>query len=535
MSGTPSPFQSPTCATDTPNPSSRFRLGPPFRLWAIFVVPFTVPSRFIIITYAAPVSGRVALWSSEEAPAARSGTPSPSRSPKNDTDTPNMSLSSRPGPLSVVSSIFTVPSTNLLKSTGMTCTAPLSLPPASSPVAPAAISGTPSPSRSPMYATENPNLSPSSSGGPFSELLWVSVVSITVPSVFMSMTCTAPLVSPPASSPVAPTAISGTPSPLRSPNDATDTPKKSSLSRRGPFSVPLSIPAVRFMEPSRFMSMTCTAPLLTPPASSQGAPAARSGTPSPSRSPTYAKDVPKTSSLFRRGPFAVVLLISTVRFTRPSTFVMLSRFMNIMCTAPLLAPPASSPLAPTARAGTPSPSRSLSSATDDPNLSPSARAGPFMVVSLISTVCFTVPSRFISIMCTAPLLLPPAPLSPGAPTAMSGTPSPSRSPSGATDTPKPSLASRRGPFAVMLLISTVLPMEWSRFLNMTCTAPLLAPPASSPVAPAAMSGTPSPLRSPSGATDTPKPSLASRRGPFALDPSIFMVFRMRPSAFTGMM
>ena len=49
-------------------------------------------------------------------------------------------------------------------------------------------------------------------------------------------------------------------------------------------------------------------------------------------------------------------------------------------------------------------------ATDLPRLSLSARTGPFGVVPLISEVLLTVPSAFISMMCTAPL-----PSSPGTP------------------------------------------------------------------------------------------------------------------------
>ena len=66
--------------------------------------------------------------------------------------------------------------------------------------------------------------------------------------------------------------------------------------------------------------------------------------------------------------------------------------MNMMCTAPRALPPSSSPLAPTAKSFTPSPSKSPMFATEYPNLSPLVSSGPFVVESLISTVDFTSPS-----------------------------------------------------------------------------------------------------------------------------------------------
>ena len=60
---------------------------------------------------------------------------------------------------------------------------------------------------------------------------------------------------------------------------------------------------------------------------------------------------------------AVLPLISTVLFTVPS------EFRNRRWTAPRSAPPASSPAAPTARSGTPSPSRSPTEAADFPKWS----------------------------------------------------------------------------------------------------------------------------------------------------------------------
>ena len=67
------------------------------------------------------------------------------------------------------------------------------------------------------------------------------------------------------------------------------------------------------------MNMMCTVPLL--PAPSQYAPTAKSSTPSELRSPIFAIDRPKRSSLANSGPFVVESLISTVDFTAPSEVV----------------------------------------------------------------------------------------------------------------------------------------------------------------------------------------------------------------------
>ena len=58
-------------------------------------------------------------------------------------------------------------------------------------------------------------------------------------------------------------------------------------------------------------------------------------------------------------------------------------------------------------------------------------------------------------MWTAPASVPPV-SSPSAPTAMSGTPSRSRSPKAAIEAPKISYCAREGPFVVEALISAVL-------------------------------------------------------------------------------
>ena len=205
-------------------------------------------------------------------------------------------------------------------------------------------------------------------------------VPFTEPSAFMNMICTAPRKNPLALSKEAPAATSGTPSLSRSPMLATDMPNRSMSDSAGPFAVSSFISMVPFTEPSEFMNMMCTAPRSVPPASSPQAPAAMSGTPSPSRSPIPATDMPKRSSFDRVGPFAVSSFIAMASFTEPSAF------MNIICMAPWLFPPASSPMAPAATSGIPSPSRSPISATDEPKKSSSDSAGPLSVSSFISTV-----------------------------------------------------------------------------------------------------------------------------------------------------
>ena len=181
----------------------------------------------------------------------------------------------------------------------MMCTAPRLFPPASSKLAPAAMSDIPSLSRSPMFATDAPKLSLFDSAGPFDVLSFTSTVPSTAPfpPVMISlrnMTCTAPRPSPPASSPQAPATMSGIPSLSRSPMLATDMPKVSSSDSAGPPVVPPFIVTVPFTEPSAFMNIICTAPRVSPSTSvSVGAPAATSGVPSPSRSPIPATDVPK--------------------------------------------------------------------------------------------------------------------------------------------------------------------------------------------------------------------------------------------------
>ena len=241
---------------------------------------------------------------------------------------------------------------------------------------------------------------------------------------------------------VAPAARSGTPSPSRSPTAASEEPKKSLPASCGPLALEALISAVLFTVPSEFKYSRWTAPAPGAPALSLVAPAARSGTPSPSRSPTAASEEPKKSLPASCGPLALEALISAVLFTVPSEF----RYM--MWTAPACEAPSSSLLAPAARSGTPSPSRSPTDASEVPKRSPDASCGPLALEALISNVFFAVPSAFKKIRYTAPALLPPS-SSPPAPTARSGTPSPSTSPIKAADVPNSSLADSCGPTAVI--------------------------------------------------------------------------------------
>ena len=72
-----------------------------------------------------------------------------------------------------------------------------------------------------MAAADEPNLSPGSREGPLVVALFISTVPLTVPPVSIMRTYRAPATSPFS----APTARSGTPSPLMSPMAATDEPK----------------------------------------------------------------------------------------------------------------------------------------------------------------------------------------------------------------------------------------------------------------------------------------------------------------------
>ena len=528
-SGTPSPSMSPTPAADEPNASQSASRGPPAVDELIWDIWRSVPSSFVNSSVSSPrFSPPVSLWGD---PTAISAKPSPLMSPALAAAHPNLSPAGTCSLVDVELAAFSTASAaplpgGAIASMRTTCTSPAE--PARG--APAAMSGVPSPSMSPMPAADEPNASPSDSEGPFGVDELISNVLFAVPSGFISTTCTAPLPSPPASPPGAPAAMSGMPSASRSPSAAAEEPNASPSDSEGPFGVDELISNVLFAVPSGFISTTCTAPLPSPPASPPGAPAAMSGMPSASRSPSAAAEEPNASPSESEGPLAVDELISAVLFTVPSGF------MNSTCSAPLSAdapPGPSSPSAPAAMSCIPSPSMSPRPAADEPNASPSDSEGPLAAELLISAVLFTVPSEFMNSTCSAPLPLPPA-SSPGAPAAMSGTPSRSRSPTPASEEPNASPSESEGPLAVDELILAVLFTVPSVFMNMTWTAPLSLPPASSPGAPAAMSGTPSPSRSPMPAAEWPKLSLRERIGPNGVPSWILAVLFAVPSEFMNM-
>ena len=311
----------------------------------------------------------------------------------------------------------------------------------------------------------------------------------------MSITWTAPARAPDASSPIAPAAMSGTPLPSTSPTPATDEPNASPAARSGP---PGAVPftsAVRRTEPPLPMSITWTAPAFSANESSASAPAAMSGTPLPSMSPTPAADQPKLSPAARSGPPGVVALTSTARRTEPF-LPMSSRWT---------APPTPPPKAPTAMSGTPLPSTSPTPATDEPNASPAARSGPPGVVALTSTVRHAAPSLPMSITWTVPA--PPLAASRyGAPTAMSGTPSPLMSPIPPTRRRSTTVAVQPRPVP---FTSTARRTAPSLPMSSVCNEARTTLFSCWSAEPTARSGTPLPSMSPTRAIDTPD---APRRG-----------------------
>ena len=90
-----------------------------------------------------------------------------------------------------------------------------------------------------------------------------------------------------------------------SPTHAAEEPNRSPADSGGPPVVLPVITAVRLGVPSAPISMTWRAPLLDPPESPPGAPAATSGIPSRSRSAAEATDDPNSSPADSEGPPAV--------------------------------------------------------------------------------------------------------------------------------------------------------------------------------------------------------------------------------------
>ena len=297
-SGTPSRSRSPMPATDEPKRSPILSDGPLVTEPSISTVLFTVPSEFMYSRWTAPVSFR-----SPHAPAARSATPSRSRSPISATDEPNMSPRPSAGALGVPAFMARdseVPSAPR----NSRWTAPAFLAPVRSPAAPTARSSTPSRFRSPMPATDEPNMSPAASdtSGPLS---LIRTALLTEESTPMKST----YASPPVPADFAPTARSATPSPSRSPRLATEEPNSSPAPGAGtpPAARPMSLELFRV--PSELSISRCKIPELLPGPSLDSAPAAMSGTPSPSRSPTAATEDPNSAPSERAGPPGVCLSI----------------------------------------------------------------------------------------------------------------------------------------------------------------------------------------------------------------------------------
>ncbi len=211
---------------------------------------------------------------------------------------------------------------------------------------------------------------------------------LTVPSAFRNRIQTAPPFRFSPSVRIAPTAMSSIPSPSRSPTPATAVPN--SLPGSSPVRPPsaMLIFCSSFTVPSEFRKSTQTVPVRGPPSSSLGAPAARSTTPSSSRSPMLATERPNMSSCPTPPPKPPsVMLIFWWALTVPSAF------RKRIQTAPFMLPPSSARGAPTAMSVIPSPSRSPRGATARPNSSRSARVpvNP-PSVSLIFWCDLTVPS-----------------------------------------------------------------------------------------------------------------------------------------------
>ena len=128
----------------------------------------------------------------------------------------------------------------------------------------------------------------------------------------------------------------------------------------------------------------------------------------------------------------------------------------LLISATYAAPRDSLSSAPTTRSAAPSRFRSPANPTDLPKLSPADSVVPGRLALFIATVRLTDPSEFRSITCAS--------LPPGAPAAMSGVPSPSRSPAAET-APRRSPSAIPGPLAVELSILAVPFTVPSEFMN----------------------------------------------------------------------
>ena len=336
-------------------------------------------------------------------------------SPTRASEAPNRSKSALDGMCGDVPLIWYDPFIPPLSVSRITCTVPRDLPPPAPTVAPTAASGTPSPSISPMPATDVPKESPPATDGLPSapSMLWVLFA---VPSALSSTTYAAPVL---LCFPEAPAAMSGIPSPSMSPMPATDDPKAL------PCCLPLvpsgfTISTVRFTVPSALSSMTYADPVR---AFLAGAPATMSGIPSPSMSPMPATENPNWIS--PRSCAGAGMLA-------PRLLAVPSALSITTCTAPALL---DLPGDPTAMSGIPSLFMSPMPATALPSWSPAATP-----LTATDDAALAVPSALSITTCTAPALLDLL----GDPTAMSGTPSPSTSPMPADARPNWSPGDTRG-------------------------------------------------------------------------------------------
>ena len=369
------------------------------------------------------------------------------------------------------------------------------------------MSGIPSPSISPKPATPEPNLSPLESVGPPPVPLAICVSSSMRPSAAIISTYTMPRALPDVSLDLAPTAMSGTPSPLTSPIAAAEYPNSS---MPGNDSRTWSLPtrAISRSSPlpagaARSKRMTYRAPASREASSSPGAPTASSNAPSRSRSPRPATALPNRSKLAMGGMCGDVPSIWYELLMPP----LAARY--ITCAAPRPFPPGEACGTPATMSGIPSPSKSPTPETDVPNRSPAPNGAPS-----IELVPFTDPSALSRTTCTAPVLR----ALPGEPTTKSGTPSRSKSPIPETDEPNSWLLPAR--------TSTVCLALPSARKSTTCTAPVTDRALGEPTA---MSGIPSPSTSPMPATEAPNSApLLALSGAEMAAPRLFVV----PSALS---
>ena len=313
-------------------------------------------------------------------PTARSTFPSRSRSPIPVTDEPNLSNAKMAGTLFVSLSIFLVSLTDpsgFIKSMN---TAPILWPPEVTYGAPTATSGVPSRSKSPIPATDVPNLSNWEMAGAPAVSSSILTTLEKVPSTPMRSMWTAPLsvlTDEPVSTWGEPTIISATPFRSMSPIRATDLPNLSSDSILGFIWMSRSIVMMRLGESSAFIYITYSAPLSS---SNPGAPTMNSAVPSRSRSSRTTTDEPNLSfsSVIVTDSTVSLNLLRSISTSAVSTsiplwilytsFALPSELRRRTCIIPSSSP--RSPVPVTRRSVTPFPSTSPIAESAEPNRSP---------------------------------------------------------------------------------------------------------------------------------------------------------------------